>query len=196
MYPITDPDDVVRAAEKIKGYTRDSDGNYHRNELRYAANTATVTRHTSDGPVPDHSQRQAELDKRDHAIMDAVPEKLTGWATSPLPEHVRWHAEWIAARQKYVRSGDPGDLDRMRSFVTFESPPLLADVQLAQPAPAPARPRNARLITAMTAVTLLVAAYLGVGWSTDPTPQAIPFTCFVTAIVCAMWVCYRFRKRT
>lgn len=187
-YPITDQEDVEAAREVLRTmarYSRTTDhGRYVARELGRAATAATTSRRDGTGTsVPVHDYRQSELDRQDHAVMDAVPEKLTGWATSPLPKPVRWHAEWIAARQKYVRSGDPGDLDAMRAFVTFDSPPLLADVEAVRGAP-----RRLSLVTvALALFTLLAAAVLTLGWVVDPSPAGVPVTAGWSLVFVALW---------
>jgi hypothetical protein len=181
----------LRLEREYPGYRQDKEKRrsyvgYARSELGRAAVTATVSRRTSAGTsVPDHAYRQHELDLRQHALMDAVPELLTGWATSPLARPVQWHAEWIAARQKYVRSGDQADLDTMRSFVTFDSPPLLADVQAAQATPA--RVPLGSAFYALSLLSALIAVVLTVGWLSDSTPVGVPVTLAGAALISVLW---------
>lgn len=129
-------------------------------------------------PVPDPDAHRKALLAREAALIDAVPDTDSGWAT--FRTSADWHPQWLDKRREFVRTGNDADFEAMLAYVTSENPPLRADIA-PSPAPAPARP--ARLTASLATITLLVAAFLATGWALFPSPAAIPAFLGVLAIL-------------
>jgi hypothetical protein len=94
---------------------------------------------------PDHDDHQRALRVRERALIAAVPDDDSAFATKLGAQSPKWHKEWLAARVQFTETGAAADLDELASYVTLSSPPLRKDVQPRPPA-APRRDAGPRAV--------------------------------------------------